>query len=73
MELAKAPRPGVTRYLGATGKWMVYGVLIGILAGFAAIVFHVALEHVGEFLFQGPAGYDPPSPGLRALTRYGIS
>ncbi|MEE9126530.1 MAG: chloride channel protein, partial [Planctomycetota bacterium] len=69
MELAQAPRPGpgVTRYLAATSKWTVYGVLIGILAGFAAIVFHVALEAVGEYLFQAPAGYDPPSPGQRHI------
>jgi len=64
MEMAPESK-GVTRYLAATGKWTVYGVLIGILAGFAAIFFHLALEGVAEYLFQGPTGYDPPVPGQR--------
>ena len=69
MEIAPGTK-GVTRYLAATGKWTVYGVLIGILAGFAAILFDLALGAVAEYVFQGPTGHDPPLPGSSiVLTR----
>ena len=64
MEMAPGTK-GVTRYLASTSKWTVYGVLIGILAGFAAILFDLALGAVAEYLFQGPTGHDPPLPGQR--------
>ncbi len=38
------------------------GVLIGVVAGFGAIGFFLAIEHATEFFLGGLAGYHPPQP-----------
>ena len=53
--------PGFLR-LGATGKWALYGVLVGIFAGFGAVGFHLALHYVTATLLHDPAGYHTPEP-----------
>ncbi len=51
-----------SRSMIAASKWMVYYVLIGIIAGFGAVVFHY-LCHLGSHLFLDQlAGYRPPPP-----------
>lgn len=53
------------RYLG---KWVVLGVLIGLVAGLAAITFYTAIR-LATHLFQGGiAGYLPPSPAGEGRT-----
>ena len=48
--------------LADAGKWMFYFVVIGIIAGFGAVVFHY-LCHVGSHYFMDMiAGYRPPAP-----------
>ncbi len=53
----------LTRYLGkAAGKWLLYCILVGVLAGTGAVVFHF-LCHVGHYFFLDYlAGYRPPHP-----------
>jgi CIC family chloride channel protein len=58
---ASASRPVLPR-LGASGRWTILGLLVGVVAGLGAVVFHLALHATTEYLFHGPAGYHPPEP-----------
>ncbi len=51
------------RHLGRTpGRWLLYCIGVGVLAGSGAAVFHF-LCHVGHFFFLDyMAGYRPPHP-----------
>ncbi len=51
-------------FAGATyvEKWLVLGILIGIIAGLGAVVFYAALTTASTFLFEYVAGYTLPSP-----------
>ena len=44
-------------------KWITVAVLIGIVSGFAAIAFHLAIEYSTEAFLGLLAGYEPPKPG----------
>ncbi|MFC1830160.1 chloride channel protein [Thermodesulfobacteriota bacterium] len=44
------------------GKWTVYFVLIGIIAGLGSIVFHYLCQVGLHFFMDLIAGYRPPSP-----------
>lgn len=43
-------------------KWLLIGTAIGIVAGVAAITFHVAIEFVTDVLLGNVVGYLPPAP-----------
>ena len=43
-------------------KWLVLGVLIGIVAGLGAIAFILALEGSSKLLLETLGGYEPPLP-----------
>ncbi len=55
-----------TRRFTKAGKWIFYYVLIGLIAGLGAIVFHY-LCHIGSYFFlDWMAGYRPPHPAGEA-------
>lgn len=43
-------------------KWLILGVVIGIVAGLGAIAFIYALETSSHLLLEGIGGYKPPLP-----------
>jgi H+/Cl- antiporter ClcA len=43
-------------------KWVLLGAVIGVIGGFGAIVFSLALDLATQVLLGGIAGYTPPSP-----------
>ena len=50
------------RDAGYVRKWIVLGILIGVVAGLGAIVFSEALRLATRFFLVGLGGYQPPSP-----------
>ena len=50
------------RNSGYLRKWLVLGVVIGVIAGLGAVVFSFALKYAGEFLLGYVAGYHIPTP-----------
>jgi CIC family chloride channel protein len=50
------------RKSGYLQKWLLLGIIIGFVAGLAAVVFYVALKYTGEFLLGYLAGYHIPRP-----------
>ena len=46
-----------------TGRWMLYSLLIGIIAGLGAIVFFYLQEWIQELTLYHFAEYRPPLPG----------
>lgn len=64
------------RTAGYTRKWLVLGVVIGIVAGLGAVVFYVALSEATQLLIVDIGGYHPPTAagdggagGSREFTR----
>ena len=49
-----------------TGKWLVYGTAIGILAGFGSILFYYLLDLSQSFFLIKLGGYVPPVPAGEA-------
>ena len=47
---------------GYLAKWVVVGVLIGIIAGVGAVAFYVAIQLVNNGLLGGMTGFYPPNP-----------
>lgn len=47
---------------GYLRKWLVLGILIGIIAGLGAVLFYTALRAANGLLLGGLAGYDVPQP-----------
>jgi H+/Cl- antiporter ClcA/uncharacterized protein with PhoU and TrkA domain len=45
-----------------TRKWLVLGVIIGVIAGLGAVVFYSALVLATHFFLGTLAGYRPPTP-----------
>ncbi|TES88190.1 MAG: chloride channel protein, partial [Desulfobacteraceae bacterium] len=45
------------------GKWTLYFVLIGVIAGLGSIVFHYLCLLGAHYFMDCIAGYRPPSPG----------
>ena len=43
-------------------KWVVIGVLIGLVAGFGATVFYYMIQAVSNYLLGGITGFYPPTP-----------
>ncbi|MGN6128913.1 MAG: chloride channel protein, partial [Nocardioidaceae bacterium] len=48
------------RNAGYVQKWIVLGALIGVVAGFGAVVFYEALQLGTHWLLGGLTGYHPP-------------
>ncbi|MCG6893471.1 MAG: chloride channel protein [Desulfobacteraceae bacterium] len=48
--------------LSAAGKWTLYFVLIGVIAGLGSIVFHYLCQIGIHYLMDVLAGYRPPAP-----------
>lgn len=44
------------------GKWTIYFILIGIIAGLGSIVFHYLCQIGSHYFMDVAAGYRPPSP-----------
>ena len=45
-----------------TGKWLFYGVIIGVLAGLGSIAFYYLLQLSQELFLHSLGGYYPPAP-----------
>jgi len=43
-------------------KWLVLGVLVGVIAGLGALVFYNALDLATHLFLRDLAGYQPPTP-----------
>lgn len=43
-------------------KWLILGVVVGVIAGLGAVVFYESLRLANHFLLQDLAGYSVPSP-----------
>ncbi len=48
------------RNAGYVHKWIILGALIGVVAGFGAVVFYEALQLGTHWLLGGLTGYHPP-------------
>lgn len=51
---------------GYLAKWVMVGLLIGIIAGVGAVGFYIAIEAVNNFLLGGITGFFPPNPAGEA-------
>ncbi|MDG6942723.1 MAG: chloride channel protein [Nitrososphaerota archaeon] len=47
---------------GYLAKWVVVGLLIGVIAGAGAVGFYIAIEAVNNSLLGGITGFFPPNP-----------
>src|ERR1017187_3370241 len=43
-------------------KWLLLGVVIGVIAGLGAVIFYLALKYTGRFLLGYLADYHVPTP-----------
>ena len=43
-------------------KWLLLGIVIGVIAGLGAVVFYLAMRYTGDFLLGDLAGYRMPTP-----------
>ncbi len=62
---ARSTQAKASTWLGATTytkKWLLLGVIIGVVAGLGAVVFYDALRFANYVLLQVIAGYKVPSP-----------
>lgn len=50
------------RKSGYLQKWLLLGVMIGVVAGLGAVVFYLALRYTSEFLLGHLGGYHIPTP-----------
>ncbi len=44
------------------GKWLLFSIAVGLVAGLGAIIFDALLEMATFLFLRGMAGYDPASP-----------
>ncbi|VVB86855.1 Uncharacterised protein [uncultured archaeon] len=44
-------------------RWTLFSVVIGIVAGFGAILFYLGLSALSNYALGGIGGYYPPVPG----------
>ncbi len=59
-----------SRAIGAASygqKWLILGVVVGVIAGLGAVVFYEALRLANHLLLQDLAGYRVPSPAGEGL------
>jgi chloride channel protein, CIC family len=50
------------RNLQYLNKWLLLGVVIGVIAGLGAVIFYLALRYTGHFLLGYLADYHVPTP-----------
>lgn len=50
------------RQSGYLQKWLVLGVVIGVISGLGAVVFYIGLCYTGQFLLGHLAQYQTPTP-----------
>ncbi len=50
----------------ATGKWLIYGVIIGVVAGLGSVLFFHLLRASQDFFLHKLGGYYPPVPAGEA-------
>lgn len=43
-------------------RWTLFGIVIGIVSGFAAVLFYLGISAFSHYIFGGISGYYPPSP-----------
>ncbi|MBU4221273.1 MAG: chloride channel protein [Euryarchaeota archaeon] len=43
-------------------RWTLFGIVIGIVSGFAAVLFYMGISAFSHYIFGGISGYYPPSP-----------
>jgi chloride channel protein, CIC family len=43
-------------------KWLLLGIIVGVVAGLGAVAFYLALRYTGSFLLGYVAGYHLPTP-----------
>jgi chloride channel protein, CIC family len=43
-------------------KWLLLGIIIGVVAGLGAVIFYLALRYTSSFLLGYVAGYHMPTP-----------
>jgi CIC family chloride channel protein len=48
----------------STGKWIVVGIFIGIIAGFGALALYFSIKLVTEYLLVSLTGFNPPVSGV---------
>jgi chloride channel protein, CIC family len=48
--------------LGYLNKWLLLGVVVGVVAGLGAVAFYLALRYTTGFLLGQVAGYHMPTP-----------
>ncbi len=56
------------RQAGYLRKWLVLGVVIGVVAGLGAVAFTAALRWATEFFLGLAGGYTPPAPAGEGAT-----
>src|SRR5690606_16150321 len=60
----RAPTPGEAGGAGASylAKWALIGLLVGVVAGLGAALFHFLLDEATHLLLVGLGGHQPPLP-----------
>ena len=58
---------------GYLAKWVVVGVLIGIIAGVGALGFYIAIQVVSTLMLGGITGYYPPNPAGEGAAPLSVS
>ena len=58
----------IERFLNRSylGKWAFIGLLIGLVAGFGATLFYLAIQLVSDLFLGGITGFFPPNPAGEA-------
>ncbi len=58
----------IERFLNRSylGKWAFIGLLIGLVAGFGATLFYLAIQGVSDLFLGGITGFYPPNPAGEA-------
>jgi len=52
--------------LKTTGKWFVFSIVVGVVAGTGAVVFQFACQLVSHYALEGVAGYTAVEPAGEA-------
>ncbi|MCL5783050.1 MAG: chloride channel protein [Candidatus Thermoplasmatota archaeon] len=53
---------------GSVGKWLIVGLLIGVIAGVGSLALFEAIKLMTEFILTGITGFSPPVTGVDGQT-----
>ena len=53
---------------GSMGKWLIVGLLIGVIAGVGSLALFEAIKLMTEFILTGITGFSPPVTGVDGQT-----